>query len=336
MFSSGSSSIVREDILKNVSEADILGYYLGVKTIPALINSPLRKDNHPSFALYSPREREVNYIDFSTGDGGGCMTLLQKLWGVSREEVYTKITKDLLKFGNTPVNNAIHKVTVSRKSTVSLNSKVREWEDYDIKYWESYGVSLDVLKHYDVYPISHKFITKDGKTYTFRAEKYAYTFVERKEGRVTQKFYQPFNKGKYKWQNSHDRSVLGLWSKLPKTGKQVCICSSVKDALCLITNLKIPCICLQGEGYSISETAVKELRRRFEHIYIILDNDAVGIKDAEKLAAETMFINVVIPSFEGGKDISDYFKCFGKEQFVKTFSSLIKEATYDYYNELPF
>ena len=49
-----------------------------------------------------------------------------------------------------------------------------------------------------------------------------------------------------------------------------------------------------------------------------------------------MFINVVIPAFEGGKDVSDYYKCFGKEKFIQLFESLIKEATYDYYNELPF
>ena len=338
MFSSGKPSICKEDILKHIDEASILGYYLGINTIPTLINSPLREDKHPSFGLYCPKSGEVNYIDFSTGEKGTCWSLLERLWNVDREGVYLKVRNDLLKISK-PIS--IRKVKITgvndcKKVPTVLGCKVRNWEAYDIEYWNTYGISLDTLKKYEVYPISHKFITKDNKTNCFRADKYAYTFVERKEGKITHKFYQPFNKNGYKWQNNHDRSTLGLWAKLPEKGKKVVITSSVKDALCLIENLNIPCICLQGEGYPISDTAARELRRRFENIYILLDNDETGLKDAEKLANSTMFINVVIPAFEGGKDVSDYYKCFGKEKFIQLFESLIKEATYDYYNELPF
>ena len=170
----------------------------------------------------------------------------------------------------------------------------------------------------------------------FRADKYAYTFVERKEGRITHKFYQPFNTKGYKWQNSHDKSVLGLWAKMPPTGDAVCICSSVKDALCLMANIHIPCICLQGEGYPISDTAAKELKRRFTDVFICLDNDEAGLKDAYKLSESTGFINVVIPSFDEGKDISDYYRAYGETSFKTFFGKLISEAREEYYNELPF
>ena len=66
----------------------------------------------------------------------------------------------------------------------------------------------------------------------------------------------------------------------------------------------------------MSNTAINELNRRFKKVYIMLDNDEPGIKLGKKLANQTGFINIVLPQFEGGKDISDMFKILqNKEQF---------------------
>ena len=48
-----------------------------------------------------------------------------------------------------------------------MKCKTREWKDYDIIYWESYGISLKWLKYAEVYPISHKIVEKDGKKYNY-------------------------------------------------------------------------------------------------------------------------------------------------------------------------
>ena len=340
MISSGKPSSSKGCFINKVSEADVLGYYIGIRCIPCLISSPLRTDNNPSFALYSPDGINVNYIDFGNNDRGSCMTLLMKLFNLDYNATCDKIQKDIIKIkksvgiceSHTNINN---RVMVSTGVT-ELKCKIREWRNYDIEYWASYGISLEWLKWAEVYPISYKFIIKNGQQKVFRADKYAYTFVERKEGKITHKFYQPFNEDGYKWQNNHDKSVLGLWAKLPTTGDAVCICSSVKDALCLMANLYIPCICLQGEGYPISNTAIKELKRRFKDVFICLDNDETGLKDAFRLSESTGFINIVIPSFDEGKDISDYYKAYGEASFKTFFKQLISDAREDHYKELPF
>ena len=339
MFSSGKPSINRYDVLKYRSEADIVGHYLHINSFPTLINSPLRNDSHPSFALYpvyTENGVEINYRDFSTGESGTGLGLLCKLWGCSQMAAYKRIL-DNVSYDTINITKGMKPMEkTSIKEPIEMTSKARKWQDYDIEYWASYGIPLEILKWAEVYPISHKFIKRGDHTSTFTCDKYAYTFIERKEGRVTQKFYQPFNTRGFKWQNSHDKSVLGLWTKLPERGNGVCICSSVKDALCLISNMGIPSICLQGEGYPISNTAALELKRRFNCIYVCLDNDETGLKDAVKLCAQHDFINVVIPLFEGGKDISDYYKCNGRDKFIETFKSLFSEAYYNWYNELPF
>ena len=321
-FGQGRISLTLEELLNKVSEDKILAFYLGVLSIPTVINSPLRTDNHPSFGLYSSNGKNIYYKDFSTGDSGSLIELLQKMWRTSFMDTLERIDKDFstkdfsktTSIETTIVNN--HTTTYS--GNTKLEVKIREWREYDINYWNDYGISIDLLKKANVYPISHYIITKNNQRYVFGADKLAYAYVEFKEKNVSIKVYQPYNKGSFKWINKHDRSVLGLWSLMPKQGKTLVICSSVKDALCLFNNSSLPAICLQGEGYTMSETAIKELKKRFKYICICLDNDECGIIDAEKLAKQTGFINVVLPQFEGGKDISDYYKSLEDKSLFKT------------------
>ena len=327
MIGKGSKSKEPYLNLGNLTQADIAAYYLNIKSIPSLIHSPLRQDAKPSFALYCPRGTEVNYRDFSTGESGTIWTLLTKMWNCSVAEAITRVYNDLGdKSYGTKVGVSSFETRHCRINTkIDLQCKVREWRDYDLEYWGSYGISLKWLKYADVYPISHKIVIKDNKSYAFGADKYAYAYVEFKEGRTTLKIYQPFNKNGFKWSNRHDRSVISLWTKVPKKGDKICICSSLKDALCLWANTGIPSLAIQGEGYGMSDTAINELKRRFNKIYICLDNDEAGLKDGVHLANKTGFINVVIPQFKGGKDISDLYKILGnKEQFKQTILSLFK------------
>ena len=303
-----------------ISDADILSKYLGITQIPCVIQSPLRSDNRPSFGLYSPDGTHINYIDFGTKDKGTTLTLLSKMWNTDTYNTIKKINDEIGLISNSrgiiTLNKSNNRVVVKKSVNTDLKCKIREWKDYDIKYWESYGINLKWLKLAEVYPISHKIIVKDNHSYVFKADKYAYAYVEHKEGKVTIKIYQPLNK-KYKWSNKHDKSVISLWTKVPEYGDKICICSSLKDALCLWANTSIPSLSIQGEGYSMSKTAIDELKRRYKKVYILLDNDITGLLDGVKLAEETGFINIILPQFEGGKDVSDLMKAKGKEAFLK-------------------
>ena len=328
-FSKGKPDVSLEDILTKVTEAELLASYLNVFRVPCIINSPLREDKRPSFGLYTNDGKRIFYTDLSTGDRGGIFDLLGKLWGLPYNKVLERIYNDIPKI-NKKYTEAVPQKFYMRTSTeynkdTELLCKVRDWEAKDIEYWEKYGITLDWLKYAEVYPISHKIIRKNGRDYVLGADKLAYAYVERKEGKVTLKIYQPYNKHGYKWSNKHDNSVISLWTKVPETGNRICICSSLKDALCLWSNTGIPCIAVQGEGYKISTTAINELKRRYENIYILFDNDEAGLIDGEKLSKETGFTNIVLPKFEGGKDISDYYFILqDKQEFKKQMLNLFK------------
>ncbi len=322
-----SSNISKTEIFNKFSEAQVLSaVFPEVTQIPCVISSPLRKDEHPSFCFYMSEHNHIRYVDYAHPEvKGNLLDLLCEYWKCTFNQAMDKLCKLMVTDDNVTIKPKRIK-TFTRKEAGSLTKievKVRPWRDYDYEYWASYGITKPWLKYAEIYPISHKIVTKKdvatGKSnrYIFSTEKYAYCFCERKEGRLQLKIYQPFNKEGYKWCSKMDASVISLWSKIPEYGDKVVICSSLKDALCLSCNIHIPTLALQGEGYDMSDTAISELKRRYKKVFICFDTDDAGIQDGKKLAERTGFANI-IPDLDGQKDISDYYKALkDKADFIK-------------------
>lgn len=334
-ISVGTKSVSLGDVLSKTTELDILNYYFHVNELPVVIHSPLRHDIKPSFGLYTLNGSKVYYVDLSTRDRGGLFDLLMKYWGESYSSVLNRVWEDLpnIQTANVRVNQVDSERTICnfKQRDIDLQCKVREWRDYDLEYWKSYGISLEWLKYADIYPISHKIVVKNGNRYVFGADKYAYAYVERKEGKVTLKIYQPFNKGNYKWSSNIDRSVWSLWTKIPKYGDNLIISSSVKDCLNIICNLGIPAICMQGEGYKPKPQVIEELKGRYKNIIIFYDNDYnnpdnPGRKDSIELSLEYNLKRVEIPARYEAKDPSDLFRKYGKDRYLEIMNEILKDV----------
>ena len=319
------SSISKTEIFTKYSEIQVLtAAFPEITEVPCRISSPFRVDNNPSFSIYLNNDNHIMFKDFGDTDcRGSLLDLLCKKWNCSFNQVFDKILElmqDSVQDDSVILKPKQIKVLTRKESSelTKIQVAVRPWRDYDIEYWKQYGVELQWLKYAEVYPISHKIIYKkvfsagEGsaftiKKYIFPADKYAYCFVERKEGNLQLKIYQPYNTKGYKWCSKMDSSVISLWTKVPEYGDRIIICSSLKDALCISCQLHIPAIAPQGEGYNISETACNELKRRYKQVFISFDVDAAGMKDAAKLSQTTGFKNIV-PNLGGQKDFSDYYK----------------------------
>jgi len=316
-----SSTVSKQDILSSRSEFDILSSYLSIKKLPCCINSPFREDANPSFYIGEDANGHIHYYDFATTEHGSLMDLLCKYWKCSFSQAVSNLA---LNFTPSTVlnSNKIKKSKSYKSNVIDVQVKIRKWEEYDYEYWKSYGVTPIWLQYAEVYPISHKIVIKEVadqhiEKIAFKTDKYAYVFVERKEKGLQLKIYQPFNKKGYKWYSSMDKSVISLWSKIPQQGEKLIICSSLKDALCVSCQLHIPTIALQGEGYSISSTALKELKKRYSNIFISFDTDKAGIENGKKLSEKTGFTQI-IPNLGKEKDFSDYYKSLqDKTEFQK-------------------
>ena len=317
-FSQGLKTVDLETILNSVRELDILSYYLGISNVPCIIKSPLRLDRHPSFGIYSRDGKRIYYHDFATKDRGSIFQLLMKLWNVDYNEMLQQIDKDLPKIPSCKNNISITKTTLNNNSSKTYNKdtnlecKVRPWKNYDFEYWEQYGISEKWLKFGDIYPISHLILTKNGNKFSIPAEKYAYAYVERKDGNISLKIYQPYSTN-FKWSNKHDGSVWDLWTKLPEKGEHLIITSSRKDALCIWENTGIPAISLQAESYLPKQHVVQQLKDRFKYIYVLYDNDFQSDENhgrilGEMMANEFNLIQIEIPIKYKSKDASDLCK----------------------------
>lgn len=314
MVARGSDSTSIEKVNDLYSDFDIAHKYLGITCVPEVINSPLRQDNNPSLGLFiNNKTNSLWFKDFGSGEKGSLYDLLAKMWNVSKDKVYDRILEDM----PAPAPMRKHGVKVYRKSAGKVEVRVREWRDYDIAYWDSYGISLPWLKFGEIYPISHIILTKNGHSYPIPAEKYAYVYVERKDGIVSFKIYQPYSK-EYKWMSKHDSSVWDLWTKIPEKGDKLIITSSRKDALAIWSNTGIPALSLQGEGYIPKEHVVQQLKDRYNKVYVLYDNDFQSEENHGrmygKMIAERFNVTQIeIPEKWGSKDPSDVVKNHGRE-----------------------
>lgn len=323
-------SVGLDVLLGKTSEFDIMRFYLNIDVLPALINSPLRQDRNASVSIFSPDGVKVFYKDFGTGEHGSIFDLLGRMWNRTFSETITKIWDDIDRVKHNRINLNRTRRGVIHKSNSILEVRTRQWFDYDMEYWNSYGISREWLEFGDVYPISHILITRDNITKIIPAEKLAYVYVERKDGKVSLKVYQPKSQ-RLKWLSKHDSSVWDLWSRLPDRGDTLFITSSRKDALCLWENTGIPSVSLQGEGYVPKEKVINQLKQRFGRVIIFFDNDYDKDENhghiyASRLSGMFDLDMVEIPSEYKSKDPSDLFKNHGAKTFRRVIKELVKQS----------
>lgn len=311
-----------------MSDRDILSRYIGITRLPCKIQSPLREDDrNPSFIINEKNER-VYWYDFGLGEGGSLFDLLCRLWNVDYKEALLKLHLDTA--SRIPRFSLIRKykgkVNVVSNSTIQV--KIREWKDWDVEFWNSFGISKGFCEWANVHPVSHAFFTKvdpdTGKEYTVTVpmDKHAYAYFEWKDGKESIKLYQPYSTT-MKWLSKHDSSVWDLWKQAfrwadERSDDAVIITSSRKDAMCLWENLGIPAMSLQGEGYLPKPQVMQQVLDRFKNVYIWYDNDFThehdnpGQDNAKKLIdLYPKLRNVMIPSSYGCKDPSDLVKSLG-------------------------
>lgn len=334
MISRGIYNGNKDDILSKVSDAELAAMYIpSLKEIPDVICSPLRKDVHPSFRVYSPDGIKVRYYDYATGESGGMIDFIMRLFSCGFTDALAKIDEDLAKYKaglKVTQSSTSNKILVRADSPdYQIKSQRRGWEDYDFEYWSSYGTPKEWLLHADIYPISYIFIVSEtGYIKTLKADKYAYTFIERKDGKITEKVYQPFNKEGMKWRSGHDGSVWDLWTKLPPSGECVIITSSRKDALCIWAQTGIPSVSLQSETAMIKPKVMQELKERFKRVVILYDNDFnkdknYGRIDGTRLADLFQLEQIEIPTGYKCKDPSDLYHTYGGDIVKKVITYLL-------------
>lgn len=323
--------LTKENILKFLNEFEIYEKYLdGQKVVlNKNLNSTITEDTNPSLRFFIGKSGELCFVDFRIGVGD-FVKYIQLKFNLNFYEAMQKIVFDFgiesyFKLNEAKIilkenkENIFESFKKNNFQKPLIKVKVRKWENYDIDYWKQYGISIETLEKFEVYPISYYELNSN----LCKAEKISYVFLEKKDNILTYKIYQPKSKS-LKWISSNDFSVWDGWNLLPETSENLIITKSRKDCMFIYENCKIPVTCLQNEKAFPKEKIMNSLKERFKNIFILYDNDFNkernwGQEGANKLINQYSFLkNIKIPDEYMSKDPSDLAKNLSVE-FSKNF-----------------
>ena len=310
-----------ESILKKVGEYNIYKYYIGTFKLNTVFKSPLRdKDDNPSFGIFvSTYTGKLLFKDLATGESGNCIKFVKLFYRFTTyaetiEQIKKDFTNNTFKFVTS--SNYIKPVYTNNNCTIKIQK--RNYTDLDIKYWNTFNISIEILKRYKVNPIQYLFI--NGKiihNYSIKEPMYSYLVFNQ------YKIYRPFSNKNEKWYGTTTSFDVQGYEQLPKTGDLLIITKALKDVMTLIS-LNYNAIAPNSESTPIPDIIIQDLKSRFKRIVLLYDRDVGGIKGTRKMIQLYKLDFIFIPKYTNSKDISDYIKYNKKDKTIDLINKLLK------------
>lgn len=315
-----------EYILSRISEESIMYFYLGIDlTRKGLFRSPLREDKCPTCSIFRNGKGKLIYKDFATGDYLDAISIVMKKFDCTFKDALTIIANDFGIIKNSDLSKNKGKINldipkVEEKEFAKIQVEIQDFSENELRWWNKYGISLDLLKRYNVFSCKHVFLNghlmassqQHCPIYGYYGKKY--------HNEELWRIYFPKRKSFRFVTNWPSKKIQG-YDQLPKKGKILVITKSMKDTM-LFASLGIPSCSPNSETQFISDTMLTKLKERFGKIVVIFDNDETGIKFMNSLKKKyPELLYTWIPRDSGAKDISDFYKLYGKKRTIE----LIKE-----------
>ena len=315
-----------EEILHYVSEVDIYRYYVGQHVrLGKPMPSPLRDDKHPSWALFVSRSGNILWRDFATGESGNVIKLVMKLYNIRYKDALRQIWSELIdgKAVERAEKPKLNGIKYHRKQ-ISIQKKY--FTGNDDKYWSRYDITRDILKHYNVTPITTFWVKDESGEY--RQSRFFYTNDEPMYAYKvfkSYKIYRPLAKNKNnKWRGTLSAYDIQGFEQLPDKGELLIITKSLKDVMVLY-KLGYSAVAPSSESVMIPKKVIEHLTNRFDRIVLFYDNDLPGIKQSNKISKEYNLDSFDIPLSYEVKDISDFVEIYGYKRARLLMKSLTRK-----------
>lgn len=307
--------ITKDLLLSKFSEETIFCYYLGINSISKkLIRNTTRDDKNPTCGFYRNSSGSLILHDFATGEYFNCFSYVMKLHHCDFHAALEIIASDfgLLTKKNKQIPIIRHVPTFKEENKINyIQIEMGKFNDQDLKWWGSFGISEKTLNKFRVFPCKSVFL--NGNLVSQRAQHnliYGYYFGK-KDGIEQWRIYFPKRKEMRFMGNVSKKTIQG-YRQLPKDGKLLVITKSMKDVM-LLHEFGIPAIAPNSETQFISDKMLEELHSRFKHIVLLYDTDLTGVTFTNKIRkAHPELIPFLIPRKYLCKDLSDFYKMYGK------------------------
>lgn len=236
------------------------------------------------------------------------------------------IAKDFGYTKDSPVKKIAVKIQpkFEEEKQTFIQIEAKEFSEPELKWWGSFGITKDILHRFKVYSCSTVFL--NGNIYAQSAQHspiYGYYFGK-KENIEQWRIYMPKRK-EFRFIGNVSTKTIQGYKQLAKTGKLVVITKSMKDVMCLYS-LGIPAIAPNSETQFVSDKVLEELKQRFKYVVLLYDNDLTGVRFTNKIRKEHPELIVsMIPRNTGAKDISDYYRDYGRKGTQEFITNYIKK-----------
>jgi len=216
------------------------------------------------------------------------------------------------------------------KESKQIFYSLKDWDEDSLAYWANYSISRSTLEYFNVFNVDKVWDTEKVMWVTTKAQP---TFLFKFDEGF--KLYSPFSK--LKWYSKVSHKVLNGWDQLPTAGETLLITSSLKDVMVLY-ELGLTAIAPQGETVDIDYEIIKEIKDRFDDVYVFMDNDGAGLKANARLGKAIGCTSFTTPDYLlPNKDISDVSATWGLTLAKKVVNGILEEyQDLSEYAEIPF
>lgn len=281
------------------------------------------REKTPSMYVYLDSKNVYKYKDFSSGNGGDALHLVQSLFCLtSRAAASYKIIDDYNDYLKNNEHVVLREIIPQSKFKVT-DYEIRHWNTLDQKYWGSFQIGSRMLERYNVAPLSYYIMSKVDNDVESKMEiKNNHIYGYFKNDGTLYKIYQPkVKEGKF----IKVRDYIQGSEQLTGDKKFLVITSSLKD-LMAFNKLKIAdaeAIAPDSENSMIPTNYMVNAIKHYKAVFVLFDNDEPGIKSAQRYqnTFNTPFINLPME-----KDLSDSVKAHGIDKVREVLLPLLKQA----------
>jgi hypothetical protein len=296
-------------------------YFPDTVVLGKMYCNPFRFDKKPTCFFNWTKRGNFCFYDYAHPEyAGGVIDIIRLRYNISCKEAIDMICKDYNIQDNgirtkevVPIKETKLVQSEYKKKYTAFNITKRNWSITDTRYWtDRFDISIDLLKEYDIFPVKSyskkSYIDKDFiHQYDYSTDDPCYCYKFDYDNEILVKLYRPLAKDKQvKWRTNTNDSIIQGYKQLPASGKTLYICSSMKDALVMI-NCGYIAIAPQAEGIKINKSVIEDLKRRFNNIYIIYDNDSAGIKFMKSHSIEYDLPYIILED-DKAKDLAELYE----------------------------
>ena len=322
----------KELIEDRVGQETLMSTYYGVPIKKGLFKATHRSDSKPTVGYYWNNKGRLIVKDFGSDFCGDWISVLRYKFNCDYYNALKIAANDfgIIKSSKLVKNKIVKPVeTLPESKQAIIQVEIRPFQQYELDWWAKFGITEKTLKKFKVF--SCKNVWLNGNLFHLEQEKqlvFGY-YGGTKDGVELWRIYFGSRRGSIRFVSNWKKDKIQGTHMLPKEGGDLLIITkSQKDCMTLY-ELGITAIAPCSENSFINEKQYQKLKLMFKHIICLYDNDLPGLKAMRGFKKEfPEIIFTCIPRNRGAKDISDFYKAYGKKKTIE----LINEAKEYYLN----